>query len=106
MVDAMDRSIAMQEDEELTLRGLASRMGYSPCYLSRKFREITGMGLRDYLRRRRLAFALKEVRDSRPLRWGTASRPIRRLPGRSRGSMASPPASIAGIPGRWFFAQK
>lgn len=65
MVDAMDRSIAMQEDEELTLRGLASRMGYSPCYLSRKFREITGMGLRDYLRRRRLAFALKEVRDSR-----------------------------------------
>lgn len=36
--------------------------------MTRKFREISGMRLRDYLRRRRLAFALKEVRDSsRPL---------------------------------------
>lgn len=64
MVDAMDQCIARQEDEQLTLQALAGQMGYSPCYLSRKFRQVSGLCLRDYLRRRRLAFALKEVRDS------------------------------------------
>jgi AraC family transcriptional regulator len=32
--------------------------------MTRKYREISGMPLRKYLRRRKLAFALKDVRDS------------------------------------------
>ncbi|HPF88781.1 MAG TPA: AraC family transcriptional regulator, partial [Candidatus Limiplasma sp.] len=51
-------------DEALALRTLANRFKYSPFYMTRKFREISGMTLREYLRRRRLAFALKAVRDS------------------------------------------
>lgn len=64
IVDEIDRCIAAHEDEALTLRHLARRLGYSEFYTTRKFREISGMQLREYLRLRKLAFALKEVRDS------------------------------------------
>ncbi|MCI9143312.1 MAG: helix-turn-helix transcriptional regulator [Lachnospiraceae bacterium] len=64
MVDEIDRCIMNRNDEALTLECLARRMGYSEFYVTRKFREISGMTLRDYLRYRKLAFALKEVRDS------------------------------------------
>ncbi|MGN1051348.1 MAG: helix-turn-helix transcriptional regulator, partial [Acutalibacteraceae bacterium] len=37
---------------------------YSKFYVSRKFKEISGMRLRDYLRYRKLAFALKDIRDT------------------------------------------
>lgn len=64
IVDEIDRCIQKHNDEALTLRFLARRLGYSEFYTTRKFKEITGMQLRDYLRRRRLAFALKDIRDS------------------------------------------
>ena len=64
MVDEIDHSLREGQDEALTLRALSQRLGYSEYYTTRKFREIAGMQLRDYLCRRRLAFALKEVRDS------------------------------------------
>ncbi|WP_080797256.1 helix-turn-helix transcriptional regulator [Arabiibacter massiliensis] len=64
IVDAIDESIANRDDEALTLRALAERLGYSEFHTTRRFREVSGMPLRDYLRGRRLAFALKEVRDS------------------------------------------
>lgn len=63
MVDEIDRSILAHEEETLTLQRLSRDMGYSAYHATRKFREIAGIPLRDYLRRR-LAFALKEVRDS------------------------------------------
>lgn len=64
MVDEIDASIKHHHDEALTLRALSQRLGYSEFYATRKFREISGLSLRNYLRRRRLAFALIEVRDS------------------------------------------
>ena len=64
MVLEIDRCIKSNNDEALTLAHLAGTLGYSEYYLSRKFREISGMQLRDYLRFRRLAFALKDVRDT------------------------------------------
>ena len=64
IVDEIDSCIKNYEDEALTLRCLSRRLGYSEFYTTRKFREISGMQLRDYLRHRKLAFALKEVRDS------------------------------------------
>lgn len=64
IVDAIDEGIQRREDETLTLRRLSQKLGYSEYYMTRKFREVTGLPFRDYLRRRRLAFALKEVRDS------------------------------------------
>ena len=60
----MDGCIRTQQDEALTLRALADRLGYSEYYTSRRFRALAGMTLRDYLRLRRLAFALRDVRDT------------------------------------------
>lgn len=64
IVDEIDVCIRMQRDDALTLRHLAQKLGYSEFYISRKFREISGMKFRDYLRYRRLAFALKQLRDT------------------------------------------
>lgn len=64
IVNEIDTCIRGYNDEALTLRFLSRRLGYSEFYTTRKFKEITGMQYRDYLRHRKLAFALKEVRDS------------------------------------------
>lgn len=63
IVDEIDDCIQTQQEEALTLSSLANIMGYSSYHMTRKFKEITGIKFRDYLRQRRLAFALKEVRD-------------------------------------------
>jgi AraC-like DNA-binding protein len=65
IVDEIDKCIKNYNDEALTLRFLSRRLGYSKFYTTRKFKEISGMQFRDYLRHRKLAFALKEVRDSK-----------------------------------------
>ncbi len=64
IVDEIDACIKGQNDDELTLTYLAQKLGYSEYYISHKFREISGMKLRDYLRYRKLAFALKQLRDT------------------------------------------
>lgn len=64
IIDEIDTCIKRSEDEEITLEQLASKMGYSEFHFSRRFREISGMQFRDYLRYRKLAFALKDIRDT------------------------------------------
>lgn len=64
MIEEIDICIRKNDDEALSLKCLSDKLGYSECYISRKFREISGMQFRDYLRYRRLAFALKELRDT------------------------------------------
>ena len=61
----IDECIKHRNDEALTLRFLSRKLGYSEFHTTRKFKEISGMQFRDYLRLRRLAFALIEVRDTR-----------------------------------------
>ncbi len=64
IVEEIDQCIKKRSDEALTLSCLARKLGFSEFYISRKFREISGMNFRDYVRYRTLAFALKEVRDT------------------------------------------
>ncbi|WP_059050661.1 helix-turn-helix transcriptional regulator [Paenibacillus senegalimassiliensis] len=64
IVDEIDECIKNRNGEALTLRSLSRKLGYSEFHTTRKFKEISGMPFRDYLRYRQLAFALKEVRDS------------------------------------------
>ena len=64
IIDEIDANIRNHMDESLTLGEVAGKLGYSEYYFSRKFREISGMQFRDYLRYRKLAFALKDVRDT------------------------------------------
>lgn len=64
IVEEVDECIKKRNDEALTLSTLTQKLGYSEFYVSRKFKEISGMNFRDYLRQRKLAFALKEIRDT------------------------------------------
>lgn len=64
IIDEIDLCIQSGRDAETSLAALSGRFGYSEYYLSRKFREISGFSLREYLRLRRLAFALKDLRDT------------------------------------------
>lgn len=64
IVDEIDRCIKSQDDEALVLTQLSERFGYSEFYVSRKFKEVSGMQFKDYLRCRKLAFALKDIRDT------------------------------------------
>lgn len=63
IVDEIDICIQESDDEALSLHRLSDKLGYSEFYMTRKFKEISGMPFREYLRLRKLAFALKEVRD-------------------------------------------
>ena len=65
IVDEIDHCIKHRDDEALTLRFLSRKLGYSEFHTTRKFKEISGIQFRDYLRLRRLAFALIEVRDTK-----------------------------------------
>lgn len=64
IIDEIDKCIKNYNGEALTLGFLSQRLGYSKFYTTRKFKEISGIPFRDYLQNRKLAFALKEVRDS------------------------------------------
>ena len=64
IVEEIDACIKSRGDEAITLKHLAQKLGYSEYYVSRKFRAVSGMQLRDYLRCRRLAFALQAIRDT------------------------------------------
>ncbi len=64
IIDVIDQSILRRDDEALTLRNLARHLGYSEFHMTKQFRAIVGLPLRTYLRTRRLAFALQEVRDT------------------------------------------
>ena len=65
IIEKIDECIREGSDEALTLRRLAEQLGYSEYHFSRMFRQVSGMRLREYLRYRRLAFALAPVRDTR-----------------------------------------
>lgn len=64
IIEEIDACIKRRDDEALTLRSLAQRLGYSEFHMTKQFKAIIGMPLRTYLRARRLAFALMEVRDT------------------------------------------
>ena len=64
VIQEIDDCIKNKNDEILTLSYLAEKLGYSEFYVSRKFKEISGMNLRDYMGQRSLSFALREVRDT------------------------------------------
>ena len=54
----------MQNDEKLTLEKLSQFMGYSQYYVSHKFKEMSGMSLRNYLHYRKIAFALDDIKNT------------------------------------------
>jgi len=49
IIDKIDACIRSKNSEALTLSALAQEFGYSEYHFSRKFRELSGIQLRDYL---------------------------------------------------------
>lgn len=64
VIDEIDICIKGDSDNALLLRLMAEKLGCSESHLSRKFHEISGMKFRDYVHARKLAFALKDIRDT------------------------------------------
>ena len=65
VVDEIDERIKCHDDEALTLQSLSKKLGYSEFHTTRRYKEFSGMLLGDYIRSRKLAFALIEVRDTK-----------------------------------------
>ena len=71
--------IELHLDEPITLSLVARRLGYSPWYCTRQFRQILGLSFRRYLASRRLSAAAMALRDGETgtlelaLRWGFTS---------------------------------
>jgi len=63
IIDEIDECIKLHKGEDITLCNLSRKLGYSKFHVTRKFKEISGMQFRDYLRLRKLAFALMDVRE-------------------------------------------
>ncbi|MCL2696296.1 MAG: helix-turn-helix transcriptional regulator, partial [Clostridiales bacterium] len=64
IVDGIDRCIENRDDDGLMLDAIARAAGYSAFHMTRQFHALAGISLRDYLRKRRLAFALIDLRDT------------------------------------------
>ena len=67
MSDRVVAHVAKHSQERLTIEGVAAALGYNPTYLGRVFREERGVGLREWLRDRRMdqaAQLLRETEDS------------------------------------------
>ena len=64
IVDEIDLCTNAKHSEAMTLSILSRKFGYSQPYTSRKFREVSGVKLQDYLRSRRMVFAAKEIRET------------------------------------------
>jgi AraC-like DNA-binding protein len=64
-VNEIDERIKHYADNALTLQALSRKLGYSEFHTTRRFKEISGMQLGEYIRLRKLAFALIEVRDTK-----------------------------------------
>jgi len=65
VVNEIDERIKSHDDEALTLQSLSKKLGFSEFHTTRRFKEISGILLGDYIRLRKLAFALIQVRDTK-----------------------------------------
>lgn len=106
IVDEIDKCIKYNHDEVLTLQYLSHKLGYSEFHTTRKFKEITGMQFRDYLRHRKLAFVHTPLKKcsltaddgaSPPLKWCTNSAEMVHG-GRRRGARGRHAGNHSGMP--------
>lgn len=60
MIDCVEENLT----EPITLSDLAKQVNYSPYYATRKFQDVTGMTLRDYIRMRKVSSAVLDLRNT------------------------------------------
>ncbi len=64
MVNIIEKQLDHNFDEEITLTSLAKELGYSKFHITKRFKSLTGMTFREYLRLRKLAYSVIELRDT------------------------------------------
>ena len=64
ILDEIDAHILSRRDEAVTLDALSRRLGYSSYHFSHRFRELSGVSFRGYVRERRLALALRQLQST------------------------------------------
>jgi AraC-like DNA-binding protein len=64
MVNIIEGQVQRGISDELALGALAKELNYSPYHVTRRFKLLTGITFRSYLRLRRLAHSVAELRDS------------------------------------------
>lgn len=64
VINSIEDSIKTGESDDITLRNLSKEISYSPFHTTRQFKDLTGILLRDYLRLRKLAYSVLDLRDS------------------------------------------
>lgn len=50
MIDIIEKQLYYNFDEEITLASLSKKLGYSKFHITKRFKSLTGMTFRDYLR--------------------------------------------------------
>ena len=50
MVNIIEKQLDYNFDEEITLTSLAKELGYSKFHITKRFKSLTGMTFREYLR--------------------------------------------------------
>ena len=63
LIDEIDIGVSFRNSDELSLQYLSDKLGYSIFHTTRKFKELSGISFRDYLRSRKLAFAVADLHD-------------------------------------------
>ncbi len=64
MLDIIEKQLERRFDDDITLDALAKELGYSQYHVTKRFKNLTGMTFRNYLRLRRLAYSTIELRDT------------------------------------------
>lgn len=64
LVNSIEDSLKVGDTDDITLLNLSTEISYSPFHTTRHFKEQTGILLRDYLRLRKLAYSVIDLRDS------------------------------------------
>jgi len=64
LINRIEISLKNGESYDITLINLSEEISYSSFHMTRHFRKMTGMLFRDYLRLRKLAYSVIDLRDS------------------------------------------
>ncbi|MFL0251045.1 helix-turn-helix domain-containing protein [Clostridium neuense] len=65
MINIIESELWQDASDEIALTTISQKLGYSKYHVAKQFKALTGITFRNYLRLRRLAYSVIELRDTR-----------------------------------------
>lgn len=65
MINTIEEELDYGDSDEIALTVLSQKLGYSKYHVTKHFKALTGITFRNYLRLRRLAYSVVELRDTK-----------------------------------------